>query len=111
MVVAEDPVCQSENRRWHERLDTRSPLTWTVLGNVAIFHPPPLPKGREDVEGVGCLAVLGDPSPGIGAKGHSLMTNLLSRNNNNYQIRRIFFAEHPRESVKGSGIWVSEVGG
>lgn len=61
--------------------------------------------------GGGCLAVLGDPSPGIGAKGHSLMTNLLSRNNNNYQIRRIFFAEHSRESVKGSGIWVSEVGG
>ena len=51
MVVAEDPVCQSENRRWHERLDTRSPLTWTVLGNVAIFHPPPLPEGREDVGG------------------------------------------------------------
>ena len=59
---------------------------------------------------MGCLAVLGDPSPGIGAKGHSLMTNLLSRNNN-YQIRRISIAEHPKESVKGSGIWVSEVGG
>lgn len=60
---------------------------------------------------MGCLTVLGDPSPGIGAKEHSLMTNLLSRNNNNYQIRRILIAEHPRESVRGSGIWVSEVGG
>lgn len=60
---------------------------------------------------MGCLTVLGDPSPGIGAKEHSLMTNLLSRNNNNYQIRRILIAEYPRESVRGSGIWVSEVGG
>lgn len=46
---------------------------------------------------MGCLAVLGEPSPGTGAKGHSLMTNLLGGNDNNYQIRRIFIAEHPEE--------------
>lgn len=47
--------------------------TGTVLRTVAILqplHPPPNPQGKEDVEGVGCLAVLGDPSPGTGAKGH-----------------------------------------
>lgn len=83
-----------------------------MLPFSSLSIPHPCPQGKEDGEGVGCLgsARRSNP-PGTGAKGHSLVTHLLSGNNKNYQIKRIFIAEPPRGSAKGSGTRASEVGG
>lgn len=48
---------------------------------------------------MGYLAVLGGLSPGIAAKGQSLMTNLLSGKNSNYQIKRIYWLLNTLEEV------------
>lgn len=107
---------QSENKSWRERPSTRVLPYGNSLRKCCLSPASPSPtlppQGKEDVEGVGCLLRAKRSIPWDWSQGtQSLMTNLLSGNNNNYQIKRIYLAEHPRGSVRGSGVRVFGVGG